>query len=64
MTLPLLPPQSLKDSGRGPAICNSIIATAIECNLDKDVKLPEGDAKDLSSDESEWVTGGDAMMGV
>jgi len=49
--------QSLKDSGRGPAICNSIIATAIECNLDKDVKLPEGDAKDLSSDERDLVIG-------
>lgn len=50
-------PQSLKDSGRGPAICNSIIATAIECNLDKDVSLPEGDAKDISDEERDLVIG-------
>ena len=30
--------QSLKDSGRGPSIVNTIITTAITCNLDKDIK--------------------------
>ena len=39
--------QTLRESGRGPAICNTIIETARQCNLDKDINLPEGDAKDL-----------------
>ena len=30
--------QSLKDSGRGPSIVNTIITTAITCNPDKDIK--------------------------
>ena len=35
--------QTLKDSGRGPSIVNTIITTAITCNLDKDIKeLPSG----------------------
>ena len=37
--------QTLKDSGRGPSIVNTIITTAITCNLDKDIKeLPSADA--------------------
>ena len=39
--------QTLRESGRGPAICNTIIETSRQCNLDRDVQLPEGDAKDL-----------------
>ncbi|KAK1316327.1 hypothetical protein QJS10_CPA05g00847 [Acorus calamus] len=32
--------QSLKDTGRGPQIVSSIVSTARQCNLDKDVELP------------------------
>lgn len=32
--------QSLKDTGRGPQIVSTIISTAKQCNLDKDVFLP------------------------
>ena len=39
--------QTLRESGRGPAICNTIIETARQCNLDKDIQLPEEDAKEL-----------------
>merc|ERR1719487_3137228 len=35
--------QSLKDTGRGPAIVNSIMDKARICNLDRDVELPEGE---------------------
>ncbi|CAG9463514.1 unnamed protein product [Pedinophyceae sp. YPF-701] len=51
--------QGLKDGGRGPAICNSIVATARECNLDRDVKLPtlEEDTKDLTADERDLIVG-------
>jgi len=51
--------QSLKDSGRGGAICNSIVATAYECNLDKDVKLPtlEEDAGELPAEERDLIIG-------
>ena len=50
--------QNLKDS-RGPAICNSIVATAMECNLDKDVKLPgpEDDCADLDEEERNLIVG-------
>ncbi|KAK7830477.1 magnesium-chelatase subunit chlh [Quercus suber] len=48
--------QSLKDTGRGPQIVNSIISTAKQCNLDKDVKLPdEGEA--ISANERDLVVG-------
>ncbi|CAM8962292.1 unnamed protein product [Rhodiola kirilowii] len=33
--------QSLKDTGRGQQIVSSIISTARQCNLDKDVDLPD-----------------------
>jgi len=49
--------QSLKDTGRGPAICSTIIETAKLCNLDKDVKLPEAEAKDLTSEDRDNVVG-------
>ncbi|KAG6546150.1 hypothetical protein Mapa_012184 [Marchantia paleacea] len=48
--------QSLKDTGRGPQIVNSIISTAKQCNLDKDVELPEEGA-DLTSDARDTVVG-------
>jgi len=49
--------QGLKDTGRGPSIVNTIIAKAIECNLDRDVDLPEGDAKDLENEVRDTVVG-------
>ena len=53
--------QGLKDSGRGPSIVNSIITTAITCNLDKDIKeLPtdaDADAKDMDSDTRDMIVG-------
>ncbi|OVA03446.1 CobN/magnesium chelatase [Macleaya cordata] len=48
--------QSLKDTGRGPQIVNSIISTAKQCNLDKDVNLPE-EGEDLSAKDRDLVVG-------
>ncbi|CAM6085668.1 unnamed protein product [Calypogeia fissa] len=48
--------QSLKDTGRGPQIVSSIISTAKQCNLDKDVELPD-EGVSLSSDERDNVVG-------
>nr|CAA51664.1 protoporphyrin IX:Mg Chelatase [Antirrhinum majus] len=48
--------QSLKDSGRGPQIVSSIISTARQCNLDKDVELPEEGAE-ISAKERDLVVG-------
>lgn len=49
--------QSMRDSGRAPAVCASIIETARQCNLDKDVQLPEEDPKDLSIDDRDLIVG-------
>ena len=49
--------QTLRESGRGPAICNTIIETARQCNLDKDIKLPEEDAKDLDLAQRDSLVG-------
>jgi magnesium chelatase subunit H len=49
--------QTLREGGRGPAICSTIIETAKQCNLDKDVALPEDEAKELSLDERDSVVG-------
>ncbi|KAL9252042.1 Magnesium-chelatase subunit ChlH, chloroplastic-like protein [Drosera capensis] len=48
--------QSLKDTGRGPQIVNSIISTAKQCNLDKDVALPE-EGQEISAQERDLVVG-------
>ncbi|CAN4089907.1 unnamed protein product [Withania somnifera] len=48
--------QSLKDSGRGPQIVNSIISTARQCNLDKDVDLPE-EGQEIDAKERDLVVG-------
>jgi magnesium chelatase subunit H len=48
--------QSLKDTGRGPQIVSSIISTAKQCNLDKDVELPSEELQ-LSPDERDTVVG-------
>ncbi|KAL2513046.1 Magnesium-chelatase subunit ChlH [Abeliophyllum distichum] len=42
--------QPLKDSGHGPQIVDSIISTARQCNLDKDVDLPE-EGEEISAKE-------------
>jgi len=50
----------LRDSGaRGPSIVNSIVATARQCNLDKDIELPSDDADsaDLSLEERDAIVG-------
>merc|ERR1712216_911226 len=52
--------QSLKDSGRGPSIVNTIITTAITCNLDKDIKeLPsaDADAAEFEQEFSDMIVG-------
>lgn len=51
--------QSLKDTGRGPTITNSIVATARQCNLDKDVELPgeEEDTADLDAEARDTIVG-------
>jgi magnesium chelatase subunit H len=48
--------QSLKDTGRGNQIVATIISTAKQCNLDKDVDLPEEDVE-LESEERDTVVG-------
>ncbi|KAI3472195.1 hypothetical protein Pfo_029683 [Paulownia fortunei] len=48
--------QSLKDTGRGPQIVNSIISTARQCNLDKDVDLPE-EGVEISAKERDLMVG-------
>ncbi|CAA7405907.1 unnamed protein product [Spirodela intermedia] len=48
--------QSLKDTGRGPQIVSSIISTARQCNLDKDVDLPD-EGLELKPDERDLVVG-------
>ncbi|XP_047333225.1 magnesium-chelatase subunit ChlH, chloroplastic [Impatiens glandulifera] len=48
--------QSLKDTGRGNQIVSSIISTARQCNLDKDVDLPE-EGQELSVKERDLVVG-------
>eukprot|EP00204_Picochlorum_oklahomense_P000044 CAMPEP_0118801986 /NCGR_PEP_ID=MMETSP1161-20130426/3453_1 /TAXON_ID=249345 /ORGANISM="Picochlorum oklahomensis, Strain CCMP2329" /LENGTH=1410 /DNA_ID=CAMNT_0006729979 /DNA_START=72 /DNA_END=4304 /DNA_ORIENTATION=+ len=49
--------QSMRDSGRSDAICATIIETARQCNLDKDVKLPEDDTKELDMEEKDLIVG-------
>ncbi|KAG8079439.1 hypothetical protein GUJ93_ZPchr0007g5651 [Zizania palustris] len=48
--------QSLKDTGRGPQIVSSIISTAKQCNLDKDVPLPE-EGVELPPNERDLIVG-------
>merc|ERR1711966_630824 len=50
--------QSLKDTGRGVSIVNTIIAKAVECNLDKDVGLPvDTDASELEDEARDTIVG-------
>jgi len=49
--------QTLKDSGRGVPIVNTIMDKCRMVNLDKDIVLPEQDAKDLSPEERDGIVG-------
>jgi magnesium chelatase subunit H len=49
--------QTLKDSGRGISIVNSIMDKCRIVNLDKDIDLPETDARDMSADERDNIVG-------
>jgi magnesium chelatase subunit H len=49
--------QTLKDTGRGIPIVNTIMDKCRMVNLDKDINLPEQDAKDLSAEERDTIVG-------
>ncbi|MBN3897629.1 MAG: magnesium chelatase subunit H [Nostoc sp. NOS(2021)] len=49
--------QTLKDSGRGIPIVNSIMDKCRIVNLDKDINLPETDAKEMSADDRDNIVG-------
>ncbi|WP_338463021.1 magnesium chelatase subunit H [Synechococcus elongatus IITB7] len=49
--------QTLRESGRGVAICNSIVETCRQVNLDQDVELPDVDAAELSADDRDRLVG-------
>lgn len=49
--------QTLKTSGRGIPIVNSIVDKSRMVNLDKDIELPEVDAKDMSAEERDNIVG-------
>ncbi len=49
--------QTLKDSGRGVPIVNTIMDKARLCNLEQDINLPDCDAKELSGEERDTIVG-------
>ncbi|MEH2240478.1 magnesium chelatase subunit H [Nostoc sp.] len=49
--------QTLKDSGRGVSIVNSIMDKCRIVNLDKDINLPETDAREMSADDRDNIVG-------
>jgi magnesium chelatase subunit H len=49
--------QTLKDTGRGVSIVNSIMDKCRIVNLDKDIELPETDSKDMSPEERDNIVG-------
>mgnify|MGYP001809779244 FL=1 len=49
--------QTLKDTGRGVPIVNTIIEKSRQVNLDKDIALPEKDAAQLSAEERDNLVG-------
>lgn len=61
LSTPRPPPQkqSMRESGRAEQITATIIETARQCNLDKDVALPADDeaVKGMSMDERDLVIG-------
>ena len=48
----------MRESGRAVQIANTIVETARQCNLDRDIDLPDKDAADLSVDERDSIVGG------
>jgi len=49
--------QTLKDTGRGISIVNTIMDKCRLVNLDKDIALPEKDAKDMMAEERDTIVG-------
>ena len=51
--------QTLREGGRGPAICSTIISTARQCNMEKDCSLPpdETDTKEMELDARDEIVG-------
>lgn len=49
--------QGQKESGRAASIVNSIVESARQCNMERDVPLPDTDAKELSMDERDRIVG-------
>lgn len=49
--------QTLKDSGRGVPIVNTIMDKCRMVNLDKDIDISETDAKDMSAEERDNIVG-------
>lgn len=49
--------QTLKDTGRGAPIVNAMIEKCRLVNLDKDIALPEQDAKDLTAVQRDTLVG-------
>ncbi|PSB04266.1 magnesium chelatase subunit H [Merismopedia glauca] len=49
--------QTLKNSGRGIPIVNSIVDKCKMVNLDRDIELPEADARELSAEERDNIVG-------
>ena len=50
--------QTLREGSRAPAICATIAETARQCNLDRDVQLPEESALDsLTLDDRDTLVG-------
>eukprot|EP00741_Cyanophora_paradoxa_P011184 tig00020554_g10804.t1 len=49
--------QSLKDGGRAVGIVNAIIETARQCNLDKDVPLPNEVTEEMDAEERNTIVG-------
>ncbi len=49
--------QQLRESSRGVQIINALVETARQCNLDKDVTLPEVDGSELDLEARDAVVG-------
>ncbi|MBE9166932.1 magnesium chelatase subunit H [Pleurocapsales cyanobacterium LEGE 06147] len=49
--------QTLKDGSRGIQIVNTIVDKARLVNLDKDIALPDKDAKDMNTEERDTIVG-------
>jgi magnesium chelatase subunit H len=47
----------MRESGRGEQICLTIIETAKQCNLDKDVKLPADEEAAKALSVGGWMGG-------